>query len=180
MTFAHDTMLALRAGAALVNSAEPPDTLTDLDDLDAFLAQHPFTGRRDATDAELREVRALRPVLRGFWVDDEELLVERVNAVLAEYAALPQLTRHDGFGWHIHATAADRPLAARIAVELAMAMTDVLRAGERDRLGFCAADDCSGVVADLSRNRSRRYCESGCGNRVNVAAYRARRSAAAG
>ncbi|MEO6955771.1 MAG: CGNR zinc finger domain-containing protein [Antricoccus sp.] len=27
---------------------------------------------------------------------------------------------------------------------------------------------------DLSRNRSKRFCEGGCGNRTNVAAYRAR------
>jgi predicted RNA-binding Zn ribbon-like protein len=32
------------------------------------------------------------------------------------------------------------------------------------------------VVIDLSKNRSRRYCEKGCGNRVHVAAYRSRRA----
>jgi predicted RNA-binding Zn ribbon-like protein len=34
------------------------------------------------------------------------------------------------------------------------------------------------VVLDLSRNRSRKFCDSGCGNRSNVAAYRARRKQA--
>ena len=38
----------------------------------------------------------------------------------------------------------------------------------------CAADDCEGLVLDLSRNRSRRYCSTACGNRKAVAAYRAR------
>ena len=36
------------------------------------------------------------------------------------------------------------------------------------------ADDCADVVLDLSRNRSRRYCSTTCGNREAVAAYRAR------
>jgi predicted RNA-binding Zn ribbon-like protein len=29
-------------------------------------------------------------------------------------------------------------------------------------------------VLDLSRNRSRRYCSAACGDRIAVAAYRAR------
>ena len=33
-----------------------------------------------------------------------------------------------------------------------------------------------GVVLDLSRNRSRRYCSTACANRNAVAAYRARRA----
>ena len=84
---------------------------------------------------------------------------------------------HDGFGWHIHAVPQRAPLATRMAVEAAMAFVDVLRSGELDRLKTCAADDCDDVVVDLSRNRSRLFCDSGCGNRANVAAYRARRRA---
>jgi predicted RNA-binding Zn ribbon-like protein len=63
-----------------------------------------------------------------------------------------------------------------MAVEAAMALVDVVRSGETARLGACAAEDCDDVVIDLSKNRSRRYCEKGCGNRANVAAYRARRA----
>ena len=66
------------------------------------------------------------------------------------------------------------PMAARIRVETAMAMIDVIRADEMSRLASCAADDCEDVVLDLSRNRSRRYCSTTCGNREAVAAYRAR------
>lgn len=57
-----------------------------------------------------------------------------------------------------------------------MAMIDVIRTGEMSRLRVCAADDCDAVVVDLSKNRSKRYCDVGnCGNRANVAAYRERR-----
>ena len=57
-----------------------------------------------------------------------------------------------------------------------MAMIDVIRADEMSRLAVCADDDCEGVVLDLSRNRSRRFCSTTCGNRNAVAAYRARQA----
>jgi predicted RNA-binding Zn ribbon-like protein len=61
-----------------------------------------------------------------------------------------------------------------------MALAFVIAAGERSRLATCAAPDCSRVLVDLSRNRSKRYCDSRtCGNRLHVAAYRERRRAAA-
>ena len=84
------------------------------------------------------------------------------------------MIRHDHLDWHIHAIALDRPFAERIVVETAMAMIDVIRADEMSRLSVCADDSCEGVVLDLSRNRSRRFCSVTCGNRNAVAAYRAR------
>jgi predicted RNA-binding Zn ribbon-like protein len=67
------------------------------------------------------------------------------------------------------------PLATRIVVQTAMAMIDVIRAEEMSRLGVCADHGCEGLVLDLSRNRSRRFCSTACGNRNAVAAYRARK-----
>jgi predicted RNA-binding Zn ribbon-like protein len=61
-----------------------------------------------------------------------------------------------------------------MAVETAMAMIDVIRADELSRLSVCADDRCEGLVLDLSRNRSRRFCSTTCANRNAVAAYRAR------
>jgi predicted RNA-binding Zn ribbon-like protein len=101
-----------------------------------------------------------------------------VNKLLLESDARPQLTEHDDWGWHIHATAPDAPLAQRIAAEAAMSFADLVRLEELDRLRICDADDCQAVLVDLSRNHSRRYCDTGnCGNRQHVAAYRARRRA---
>jgi predicted RNA-binding Zn ribbon-like protein len=84
--------------------------------------------------------------------------------------------RHDEWDWHLHATPPEAPLARRIAVEAAMAFVDVIRAGELDRLRVCDAEDCEDIVLDLSRNRSRRYCEGGCAARAHSAAYRARQA----
>ena len=58
MVFAHDTEPSLQAAVALANSAEAADTLTTLAQLDAFYAEHRYTGRRTH---ELDAVRALRP-----------------------------------------------------------------------------------------------------------------------
>jgi predicted RNA-binding Zn ribbon-like protein len=69
---------------------------------------------------------------------------------------------------------ADAPLDRRVVVETAMAMVDVIRADELSRMSVCADERCGGLVLDLSRNRSRRFCSTTCANRNAVAAYRAR------
>jgi predicted RNA-binding Zn ribbon-like protein len=172
--FAYDTECSLRSAVALVNSAEPPDTLTTLEQLGAWYREHGFTGRHDCDAAELESVRALRPVLRELLTADRDHAAELVNRLLAEARAVPQLRRHDGLDWHIHAVPSDAPLARRVAVEVAMAMIDLIRADDLSRLAVCADDRCDGLVLDLSRNRSRRYCSITCANRNAVAAYRAR------
>ncbi len=176
MVFAHDTDAALLAAVALVNSAEPPDTMTTQAELDAFFAGHKYTGTRTHDAAELTSVRALRDPLRDLLTSDRDHAVQIVNTVLAERRAVPALVRHDEWDYHLHAIDASAPLADRIAVETAMAMIDVIRADELSRLSVCAEPTCNGIVVDLSRNRSRRFCSTTCGNRVAVAAYRARRS----
>ncbi len=164
------------ATADLVNSAGPPETLGTLDALDEFLATHNFSGSRRHDEAELRAVHDLRPRLRALLSADRDEAVELANRILADAQALPQLVRHDGWDWHLHVVDASRPLTTRIAVEAAMAMVDVIRADELGRISTCERTGCSGIVVDLSRNRSRRYCSLGCGNRAAVAAYRARRA----
>jgi len=174
MIFAHDTVASLRAAVDLVNTGEEPDTLTSVADLEAWRAKHGYTGRHDGDEAELTALRALRTVLRELLTTDRDRAAELVNAMLAEAGALPQLVRHDELDWHIHAVPADAPFDRRVSVESAMAMVDVIRADELSRLSVCADDRCGGLVLDLSRNRSRRFCSTTCANRNAVAAYRAR------
>jgi len=179
--FAHDTEVALAAAAALVNTDDPDgEELPDTAALAAFVARWGWTGRHERTEAELRAVRALRPRLRRIWEADEDEVVEIVNTLLREANALPQLVRHDEWSYHLHATPSDAPLADRMAVEAAMAMVDVVREGELRRLRICEFPDCGGVLVDLSKNRSKRFCDAGCGNRAAVNAYRARRAARSG
>jgi predicted RNA-binding Zn ribbon-like protein len=178
VTFAHDTESALVGAAALVNTdpgtGDGEDTLVTQDDLARFVAEQGWFGSVAYDEAELAGVRALRPRLRELWHLDEAAFVARVNEILADAHALPQLVDHDDLGWHIHAVPQEAPLPTRMAVEAAMGFLDVVRTGELDRLKTCAAEDCEDVVVDLSRNRSKRFCEGGCGNRENVRAYRDR------
>ncbi|ANH40297.1 CGNR zinc finger [Nocardioides dokdonensis FR1436] len=168
--------MSLQSAVVLVNSAVEPDTLTRVSDLDEFFASYEYSGRHERTRAELDEVRALRPVLRELMLAERDTAVEMVNAMLAEAQAVPRLVRHEPYDWHIHACDPDADLVTRLRVETAMAMIDVIRTDEMSRLGVCADDDCDGLVLDLSRNRSRRFCSTTCGNRNAVAAYRARQS----
>jgi predicted RNA-binding Zn ribbon-like protein len=177
MVFGHDTELALNAAAALVNTEQADvDELADVPALDRFVATWGWTGSRRRDHRELDLVWALRPRLRSLWRADEDDVVAAVNGMLREGRALPQLVTHDGWAYHLHATSPDAPLADRMLVEAAMAVVDVVRAGELDRLRVCGAPGCDDVVVDLSKNRSRRYCSASCSNRVNMAAFRARRA----
>ncbi len=175
MVFAHDTEESLRAAVTLVNSAGPPDTLTTVEELDEFFRRFGYTGRHDRDEAELDAVRRLRPALRELLTAERDAAVEIVNDLLARARAVPRLVRHEPLDWHIHAVGPDATLQERIPVETAMAMIDVIRTDEMSRLGICAQDDCDGIVLDLSRNRSKIFCDATCSNRAAVAAYRARR-----
>ncbi len=176
MVFAYDSEVALQSAVELVNSAEEPDTLTTVAELDAFLGRWSYTGRRERTRAELDAVRAVRPRLRALLTAGRDEAARLLNGMLEDVTLRPQLVRHDDYDWHLHAVDYEDPLAERILVETVMAMIDVIRVDETSRLSVCADDGCDGVVLDLSRNRSRRFCSTACGNRNAVAAYRARRA----
>lgn len=184
MHFAPDTEASLAFTVDLVNTASGAtrsgeDELATPADLTALLREHRFSGRFDRDYAELEDVRQTRARFRRFWQLDRQEAVAEVNAMLADAHALPFLTRHDDFDWHVHATESDAPLAERIRVEVALAFIDVIRSKAIDRMRVCAAEDCTGVLVDLSRNGSKRFCSVRCGNRVNMIAFRERAAAAA-
>ncbi len=178
MVFSNDTETALGSAAALINTmAGHVDALATVHDLDAFIEAEQFSGSRTNSLAELRSVRQLRGQLREIWTAEEAEAVRLTNLILANARALPQLVKHDQWDWHLHATTPEAPLALRMGTEAAMALVDVIRDKELGRLRICAADDCTAVLLDLSKNRSRRFCDTGnCANRTHVAAYRRRKS----
>ncbi|ANY06530.1 CGNR zinc finger domain-containing protein [Pseudonocardia sp. HH130630-07] len=189
MEFAHDTQVVLAAAAALVNTAtDGTDALADAPSFEAWVDGQPYTGERTHTAGEHAAVRALRERIGALWPapgsaepPDRDRTVELVNEILTETDARPRLARHDGWDWHLHVTPRDAPLADRMGAEIAMAIVELVRADDLSRLRRCAGEDCDAVLADLSRNRSKRFCDTGnCANRAHVAAYRARRARAAG
>ncbi|KOV83344.1 Zn-ribbon-like protein [Nocardia sp. NRRL S-836] len=163
-------------------NTEPPasrsgeDELATVDQLADLLVRFGYSGRIDHDEAELHDVHRARSLLRHVWTLSRDDAVEAVNKMLRDAKALPRLVRHDALDWHMHATEPDSPLAERIRVEAALALIDVIRMNETDRLRICAADDCTGLLLDLSRNGLKRFCSVRCGNRMNMIAFRERRA----
>jgi predicted RNA-binding Zn ribbon-like protein len=182
MQFAHDTVESLDFAVELANTAPEAspsgeDELATTDQLAEMLARYPFSGRIDGDEAERRDVLRARDQIRRVWTLDRDSAVVEVNRMLDEARALPYLARHDGVDWHLHATTPDAPLGERMRVEAALALMDVIRMDEMQRLRICEADDCEGLVLDLSRNGSKRFCSSRCGSRMNMIAFRKRQGA---
>lgn len=183
MTFSHDVQHSLGVVVDLVNTAPESageELLPTVDALRAFVADHSVSDVGSLNRNDLAQVQALRPKLRQvFLAEDTEHASELVNDLLAKSRLCPRLTNHDGYDWHIHYFAPGAALAEHLLTDGGMALAFVVVAGEHERLRVCAAPDCERVLVDLSRNRSKRYCDSRtCGNRLHVAAYRERRRAA--
>ncbi|GAA0425399.1 CGNR zinc finger domain-containing protein [Streptomyces luteireticuli] len=185
MLINHDTRCALDAVVALLNTAvDAPapagDALTDVAALGVFVEQHTISGVGELGEGDLVAVRALRErFARVFDAGAVAEAAELLNALVAEAGTTPRLTDHDGYDWHVHYFAPGASLAEHLAADGGMALAFLLVAGELERLRRCGAPDCGRAFVDLSRNRSRRYCDGRtCGNRLHVAAYRARRRGA--
>lgn len=141
----------------------------------------------DPSSATLRSVRKLRAVVAGVWQDaaaqDAEAALEGINSLLGAAGAVRAVLPADSTVRPPAVLAAgqegDAPDKA-LSTALALALTDVALAGELSRLRTCSGEDCSNAFVDLTRNRSKQFCdEANCANRAHVKAYRARRAAEA-
>lgn len=184
----------------LVNTEQPglgEDTLTSVAAVRRLVG--PGRPANRATEADVSRLKAVRTRLRAVftaaWEGDELRAVDLLNALLMEYPASPQISRHaartpggsGGGSWHLHL--ADQGVTAGTATTAgsatntaagytALACTGLafhLTGWGVDRLGICGAEPCRNAFVDTSTNRSRRYCSDRCATRANVAAYRARK-----
>jgi predicted RNA-binding Zn ribbon-like protein len=184
VTFSHDTEQALGTLVRLVNTMPGPnsqvDALENVEDLEKFVHEREFSAVSNLTTTDLDEIRALRSLFSPvFTTGSDAEAAGLINAIIVRGTTTPKLTNHDGHPWHIHYSRDEASLACRITVECAIALAQVIAAGERERLRRCEAPDCDDALIDLSRNRSKRYCDARtCGNRLHVAAYRERRKSA--
>lgn len=96
--------------------------------------------------------------------------LRRLNRELAEALARLRLVREEeSFRWRWSGprSALERPLWP-----LARSAADLLAAADRDPIRECAAESCSWLFLDGSRNRSRRWCDMAtCGNRAKARRY---------
>ncbi|XLD99496.1 CGNR zinc finger domain-containing protein [Streptomyces sp. 184] len=186
MLIDHDTRCALDIVVALLNTdtgdgGAESDALVDVAALQGFVDEQEISGIEALCGSDVAAVRAVRSDLSAvFAAPDDRAAAERLNAIVAAAGTTPQLTDHDGYEWHVHYFAPGASVAEHLAADGGMALAFLVVAGERERLRRCEAPDCGRAFVDYSRNRSRRYCSSRtCGNRLHVAAYRARQREAA-
>jgi predicted RNA-binding Zn ribbon-like protein len=180
--FDADQIEAMAGCVELINTGRGADgdELRQLVDLQTMADKYAFAGvRGEAGDLNrARDYRArLDAIVTSCEEGHEQSAIAQVNGLLAQTGAIPQVLAHDGRGPHLHVSRSTAPLADRMAAHFAMGLAWLVIAGEARRLHTCESPSCRDVFVDLSRNRSRRYCDSRtCGNRLHVAAYRARRS----
>ena len=155
-----DARFSLRAMVTLANSVGPPDRLVTQAQLQDFYEEFGFSGPHAGSPGELDAVRALRDPVRSLLTADVKNAAAMANRWLRNTRAIPQLTKHDGQDWHVHAVPVQRSLTDRIRTEAAMAMFDLIRGDEMHRISVCEAAGCSKLVLDLTKNRSRRFCST--------------------
>ncbi|MFI9101449.1 CGNR zinc finger domain-containing protein [Streptomyces fildesensis] len=179
MLINHDTRYALDCVVDLINTSpesEGREGLHDVAALRAFVEDHHVSEVGRLGEHDLATVRRVRErFAQVFCAPSAQAAATLLNAMVAEAGTTPRLTNHDGHDWHVHYFAPGASLSDHLAADGGMALTFLVVAGECERLRRCDAPDCRRAFVDLSRNRSRRYCDSRtCGNRLHVAAYRAR------
>lgn len=134
--------------------------------------------RRDAGPRDLHRLQAvaerLREVFEAVERGDDDTAAARLNELLDETEARPELSHHDGEPWHLHFHSPSAGPVAGIAAGCATALAMVVGSEARDRLGVCHAEACDRVYVDTTKNGSKRFCSSACQNRAKAAAFRAR------
>jgi predicted RNA-binding Zn ribbon-like protein len=166
----------------LVNTApgvwHGEDQLPDTAALTAFLAEHGIDAEPAGRD--LDAVHDLRTRLREVLdAREAEAIEHRASELVARGLGTVGLATdaHGRQQWCARPRP-DADLADLLALLGGLGVLGALRTLGPERFRDCASDTCSGVYIDTTRPGRRRYCMPGlCGNRANVAAYRARRRA---
>jgi predicted RNA-binding Zn ribbon-like protein len=151
------------------------DELATTEGLTAFCAHHGLLEEgvqavaRDLVEA-VRLRRGLHNALELNHAGEQAPLATLDEAL----AALPVRLRWVGDG--VVAAPADDGVAGALA-RIGLAAHEARASELWWRLKICAFDECEWAYYDQSKNRSRHYCEYGCGNKLKTRAYRARRRA---
>ncbi|MFI6299770.1 CGNR zinc finger domain-containing protein [Nonomuraea sp. NPDC050790] len=170
MLFSQDLIRSLATAVDLVNTP-----LATVADLVALVERRQVCNPDELTGADLEAVRGSREEFhRVFTAPDQG--VERLNKLLGQTTITMRLSEHDDQRLRLDPTAGQAPVAERLTADCGLALAYLFVHGEQARLRTCAAEGCSRVFVDASRNRCRVYCDSRtCGNRAHAAAHRARR-----
>ena len=183
---------ALTAAVDLLNTAEgqhsakpSPDDLTSIEALKKFVAARDSSLGWTASGAdrdEVDRVRDLRRDVAAIWSAEEgEAPVEKLNSLL-EGVGTKVAPTAEGSDAESAYRAVPIPVSSKPAdvmtASIANALQFLVVQGETGRMRTCKGADCDAAIVDLTRNRSKLFCDFGnCANRAHVRAYRARQAA---
>ncbi|MGA4727002.1 CGNR zinc finger domain-containing protein [Micromonospora taraxaci] len=149
-----------------------PDTLDDPGRAGEILSPFDPAGRRVPTPERIERVRAVRDHLVAVLAAGTPAQTAQAWTLLTEDGS--ELTFQQTF------TAAGRPQLQQVAGDpvvgrIVLAVADLVTAETWSRLRICGNERCAHVFYDTTRSRTQRWHSyEVCGNRTNVAAYRAR------
>lgn len=137
---------------------------------------HPFGQEAEVSPERLSLVHALRADLMG--IVDAQDPAEAAQDWAKFTGRTAEITFSQDFSTpgqvRLRQTTGDA-----VAGGISLAVAELVEAGTWSRLRVCANDECRRVFYDTTRSRTRRWHSYEiCGNRTNVAAYRARTTTA--
>jgi predicted RNA-binding Zn ribbon-like protein len=139
---------------------------------------------RQARRLDLLAVHTLRTTVREL-IDhpDREHLVEgasRLSSSVGGATLVPDPAHQHRTRWAV-SLRPQSTIADALSLICGIGILGVVNTLGEERFRPCSAPDCRGAFIDTTRPGRRRYCMPGlCGNRTNVANYRARQAAPRG
>jgi predicted RNA-binding Zn ribbon-like protein len=131
-----------------------------------------------AAERTLRRVRQFREALHAVFqasMHGHPAPGEALESVNGEIARAMAHTRLAPSGWHYTLEFAHEDVLEAPLWPVAHDAAQLLTSGKLARLTECGGDICSWLFLDLTKNRSRRWCDmTACGNRAKVRRYRER------
>jgi len=162
-----------------VNTSDHDEGTDELDStagLTAWLTTTGLAGESaEATEAELDLALRLRAGLRRGLELNHDGGAGPLPGLVDVLAELPVVLGWDGTAPVL--TTGENGVLGGLA-RVAVCAHETVATGEWGRLKICSFDECEWAYVDRSKNRSRHYCEYGCGNKLKTRAYRARQRAA--
>lgn len=154
------------------------DALPGPRELDRWLAEQELRLGEPAIPADVHAVHQLRAeLLATITAPDAATLASRAGRLTTTNGLGPALLLDADGRWQWQVSASPGAgTASRLALITATGILATLQSLGHGRFRECSSPICAGVFIDTSRAGRRRYCQPEvCGNRINVAAYRARR-----
>lgn len=160
----------------LANTFDPwldePERLPDLGALRRFLRELEVDGEAGLPD--LAEVRALRVKLRELLGMRTDEALARARALVEPVAVRVELVERDG-AWALAPVALPgASLHDLLVLQAVEELVAISRSPGLERLGRCAAEPCTDVFLDATKNGSRRFCSQRCSNRSHARLHRVR------